>query len=96
LKAPILHHSVKDVSHVLYKINHYSSYSAKVRLNNPKNIGMTRIIFSAIWMFFRSYLLQKGFMDGREGFLFAIFKAQESFYRGVKQLYPDRQIKQLP
>ena len=47
-------------------------------------------------MFFRCYFLQGGFLDGKIGFLFAVFSAQGSFYRGMKQLYPDYEIDKLP
>ncbi len=96
LSMPIMHHSFQDVSHALYKINRYSSYSAKIRLEQNNKMSMTKTLASSCWMFFRCYVLQRGFMDGKEGFLFALFNAQGSFYRGIKQLYPDRELHKLP
>lgn len=96
LFAPIEHHSFQDVSHALYKINRYSSYSAKTRLKENSKASMLKTLASSSWMFFRCYFLQRGFFDGRAGFLFALLNAQGSFYRGIKQLYPDREIDQLP
>jgi glycosyltransferase involved in cell wall biosynthesis len=96
LGAPIIHHSFQDVSHALYKINLYSSYSAKIRMENGKRISMFRALLGSGWMFVRCYFLQRGFMDGKEGFLFALFNAQGSLFRGIKQLYPDSEIHKLP
>jgi glycosyltransferase involved in cell wall biosynthesis len=96
LKNAIMHHSYQDVSHVLYKINKYSSYSAKIRIEEQKNIGFTRTLLSTSWMFLRCFILQRGFLDGKVGYLFAIFSAQGTFYRGVKQTYIDRDIDHLP
>lgn len=97
LRDPIWHDSFQDVHHALYKINRYSSYSAKIRLNgNKRSPGIIKSFFSALWMFVRSYILQLGFLDGREGLLFAVLNAQGSFYRHVKQIYPDRNIDSLP
>ena len=96
LSRPIAHHSFRDVSHALYKINRYSSYSAKIRINNKKTISLGKTLASTSWMFFRCYVLQRGFMDGQAGFLFAWLNAQGSFYRGIKQLYPDCEISELP
>ena len=96
LVAPIEHHSFQDLSHALYKINRYSSYSAKIRLKKNSNASMCKTLTSSTWMFLRCYFLQRGFLDGREGFLFALLNAQGSFYRGIKQLYPDREIDKLP
>ncbi len=96
LKEPILHQSFQDISHVLSKINRYSSYSAKIRLKTKKKSGVSVTLAKSIWMFVRCYLLQRGFLDGRAGLLFAIFNAQGTFFRGIKQLYPDVDLKNLP
>lgn len=95
LKLPIAHHSFQDVSHALYKINRYSSYSAKIRRQSMKSVGLTKILMGTSWMFFRCYILQRGFLDGVSGFLLAIFKAQGTFYRGIKQVYPDLELSTL-
>jgi len=96
IKNPMMHHSFKDVSHVLYKMNKYSSYSAKTCIEKKKKANFARTLASTSWMFFRCYLLQRGFLDGRAGFLFAVFNAQGTFYRGVKQLYRDMDMEKLP
>lgn len=90
IKQPILHNSFQDVSHALNKINLYSSYSAQIRIKNNKKHSLTKTIASTSWMFFRCYVVQGGFMDGRAGLLFAIFNAEGSWYRGIKQLYLDK------
>ncbi|QMT60760.1 glycosyltransferase family 2 protein [Legionella sp. PC997] len=96
IKNVIMHHSFKDVSHVLYKMNKYSSYSAKTYILNKRKSSFSKTVASTTWMFFRCYILQRGFLDGRIGFLFAVFNAQGTFYRGIKQLYQDSNIDQLP
>lgn len=96
LREAIIHHSFQDVSHLLDKINRYSSYSAKIRLKkgNIRLLWITSL--NTFWMFFRSYILKRGFLDGREGFLLAFFSALGTFFRGVKQVYPDTHIEHLP
>jgi len=89
LTTPITHCSFRDVSHVLYKINKYSSYTANMRLAEGRKASLIKTCLGAVWMFFRCYIVQRGFLDGREGFLLALFNAQGTFYRGIKQLYPD-------
>lgn len=96
IKQAIMHHSYSDVSHVLYKLNKYSSYSAKIRIASKKTPGFIRIVLASCWMFGRCFILQRGFLDGKLGFLFAIFSAQGTFYRGIKQIYTDRNIDELP
>lgn len=96
LQASIVHPSFRDVSHALYKINRYSSYSAKIRIENQRSTGLFRILLGTGWMFFRCYFLQRGWMDGKVGFLMACFNAQGTFYRGIKQLYRDHNLDMLP
>lgn len=92
LKAPLLHDSFLDISHAIQKMNRYSSYSAHIRLHNKKSMSVSRACLGAGWMFFRCYVLQRGFLDGRSGFILAILNAQGSFYRGIKQIYPDKAV----
>ena len=96
LKASMMHHSFHDVSHVLYKMNRYSSYSAKIRIKSKKPPGFFKILASTTWMFCRCYFLQRNLLDGKAGFLFAVFAAQGTFYRGVKQVYKDSDLEHLP
>ncbi|GGI79044.1 glycosyl transferase [Legionella impletisoli] len=96
LSCPIRHQSFRDVSHALYKMNRYSSYTAKIRLENKKTGSITKTLLGSIWMFIRCYFLQRGFLDGREGLVLALFNAQGTLARGLKQLYPDKEIQYLP
>lgn len=96
LHQPIVHQSFQDVSHAIYKLNKYSSYSAKIRVGTKKAPGMISLALSSTWMFIRCYFLQRGFLDGREGFFFAAYNAQGTFYRGLKQIYHDRDMEKLP
>lgn len=93
LKLPILHQSYRDITHALYKINRYSSYSARMRLKNNQRGGLFKMAFATGWMFFRCFILQRGFLDGKEGLIMALLKAQGSMVLGLKQMYPDRPLK---
>jgi glycosyltransferase involved in cell wall biosynthesis len=89
LTIPIMHHSFQDVSHALTKLNRYSSYSANIRKAHKAPPSFFSILISTGWMFFRCFTLQRGFLDGKAGFLLAVLNAQGTFYRGIKQHYPD-------
>lgn len=90
ITTPILHNSFRDISHALSKINFYSSYSANIRINANKKPSFLKAMLSSLWMFTRCYIIQRGFLDGKEGLMFAIFSAQGSWYRGIKQIYKDK------
>ena len=89
LTNPILHHSFRDVSHALTKINLYSSYSARIRIEANMRHSLIQTVLSSLWMFFRCYVLQLGFLDWKPGLVLALFQVQGSWYRGIKQLYRD-------
>lgn len=96
LSSGLEHHSFHDLSHALYKINKYSSYTAKTRLEAHQKESMLRTLLSTAWMFFRCYVLQRGIFDGKEGFVLALLNAQGTLFRGLKQCYPDIQLDKLP
>ena len=93
LKLPILHQSYRDITHAMFKINRYSSYSARERLKRKQRGSLFKTFFATNWMFFRCFVLQRGFMDGQEGLIMAILKAQGTMIRGLKQIYPDRPLR---
>ena len=43
------------------------------------------------WAFLRCYVLQRGFLDGREGFIIAAYNAHVAYYKYLKLAY-DRDI----
>lgn len=89
IKTPILHRSFTDVSHALEKLNRYSSYSAKIKLNGHHPSSFTKTILGTFWMFVRCYIFQRGFLDGKAGFFMACYNAQGTFFRGIKQIFQD-------
>jgi hypothetical protein len=61
-----------------------------VALEKRKHASVFKALLGSTWMFLRCYLLQRGFLEGREGFLLAVFHAHHTFYKSIKQLYPDQ------
>jgi hypothetical protein len=52
-------------------------------------VSILTALLKALWAFFRTYILRRGFLDGREGFLIAVATAESTFYRYVKLAYPE-------
>lgn len=90
LDGLLLHYSYRDLSHALAKMNRYSSYTAKQRRMRGQAGNLWLTLCSAGWLFFRTYVLQKGFLDGKEGLMFAILNMEGAYYRGMKVIYPDK------
>ncbi len=68
-----------SVSAVLAKNNNYSTQDMKKKLPRNRKVTWLRLLFSPFFRFFKCYILKKGFLDGKRGFIFAVLKAQYKF-----------------
>lgn len=87
LKNVIYHNTMKTISQVLMKVEHYSSFGAQMAYQQHKKSTLLKAILHAVWCFIRGYLLRLGFLDGREGFILAVSNAFGVFYRYIKLIY---------
>ena len=84
LKNPLRHEPMPTLDHVINKMNGYSSAGAKFNFANGKRSSLGKAIFHGGWAFVRTYILQAGFLDGREGFMLSISNAEGTYYRYLK------------
>lgn len=94
LEHPMLHFSYRDLSDVLKKQSHYALVGAERNYVAGKSGGILIGWFRAVWTFVRLYILHLGFLDGRQGFLSAVAKAQETFWRYAGMEWVERRVKQ--
>lgn len=87
LTHPIIHHPFQHLSTLLLKMNDYSSQSAKTLFEKGKKATLATALSHGLWTFIRGYLLKRGWLDGREGFLLAMSNAQGTYYRYLKLMY---------
>lgn len=66
-----------SVSMIEAKNNIYST--AEIPKRKHKKVGFFKLLFSPFSWFFKYYFLKQGFLDGKEGFIFAVLKAQYKF-----------------
>ncbi|GAB7522604.1 glycosyltransferase family 2 protein [Paraburkholderia sp. 2C] len=84
LTGKLLHYSYDDFETVLHKLNAYSSAGARQRFKAGAQGGLASALGHGFWTFVRSYLLKRGFLDGRAGLIIAISNAEGSYYRYLK------------
>lgn len=87
LKNSIIHHSFNDISHLVDKLNQYSSLSAEAKQKKGKKGGIFRGLYHKAWLFFRIYFLNLGFLDGTAGFILSREFSNASYYRYLKVAY---------
>ena len=61
-----------------------TSAGARQRYAAGKRGGFARAVARGFWAFVRTYLLRGGILDGRSGFMIAVFNAETVYYRFLK------------
>ena len=75
------HNAVQDVNQFLQKVMTYSDLAAK----DKKTCFFLVVILKAKFAFFKTYVLQLGFLDGWRGFVIAISNFNGKFFRYTKR-----------
>ncbi len=91
LTEPLKHNTAPDLNDVIEKMNRYTTLSAQQKSARGKQASLFSAVTHGLWAFFWSYIGRAGFLDGREGFILAVTKAENSYYRYLKLLYLNEQ-----
>lgn len=84
LDGELLHESFADFEAVLDKVNRYSTAGARSLHRQGVKGTLGKAVSHALWAFVRTYLLKRGFLDGRLGLALAISNAEGTYYRYLK------------
>ena len=84
LNGSIIHIAIGDLYEALDKANSYSTSGALTMAENGKRSSLRKAIGKGLWAFLRTYLLRRGFLDGRRGFMLAVANAEGTYYRYAK------------
>jgi glycosyltransferase involved in cell wall biosynthesis len=87
LNGTLYHFSFENLSEVIQKMDFYSTQGAAQRFSAGKKSNLFIALIRSKWMFFKSYFLHCGFLDGREGFILALSSAMNTFYCYMKLAY---------
>jgi glycosyltransferase involved in cell wall biosynthesis len=90
LKHYYLHYPFENLDMVAAKINSYSTTAAVAMAKKGKRVGLFSVVGHCVWTFFRIYILRRGFLDGRYGFVLAVTAAYGSFLRYAKLMFINR------
>lgn len=90
LKHKMLHYTYVDVDHFLDKMRRYADWSADDHAHKTPKITLFHLLIKPAFRFFKHYILQKGFRDGKEGLIVSGIMAWGVFLRYIK-LFEKRQ-----
>lgn len=81
LDGDILHYSYQNLNHYLVKSAGYAKAWADQRQARSKKASLSQGIIHALGCFLKMYLLKRGFLDGKQGFLIAVLSAHSTFVK---------------
>ena len=87
LEEAILHYTYPNISSHINKINRYTDLSS-IEMEGKRSYGILTSLLLGINKFLKMYFLQKGFLDGRIGFILSINSAFGVYLKYLKTWRP--------
>lgn len=84
LENDLLHETYRNLEQMLSKSDAYSTAGAADMFRRGQSATLVSAVAHAFWAFFRTYVLRRGVLDGRLGFVLATSVAQTTYHRYVK------------
>ncbi len=81
LSNPMEHFTFRDVTHFIDKMQRYARWSAQDYAHQTPKIGWFHLIIKPFFRFFKHFILQRGFLDGKRGFIISAIMAWGVFLR---------------
>ena len=91
LKGALEHYTYTDWERYFEKFNSYTTLMAKRMGEEGRRVSFLHIIFRPLYAFFRFYVLQLGFLDGKQGFIFASTHLFYTMIKYVKRYYAQKE-----
>lgn len=84
LKGSFLHYSYESLEDYFAKFNRYTSLYARGKAEKNKKYSFIQILLKSKFEFFKIYFIDRNFMNGKEGFYWALFSAFYTITKCVK------------
>jgi len=84
LKSNLLHFTCSSLSEHLKTMDQYTTLAAEQIVAQKKPIGARNLLVQPVWTFFKTYFLQRGYLDGTEGLAIAYMAAMYNFVKYAK------------
>jgi len=84
LAGNLLHETMPSLDDAIDKMNRYSRGRAMDKVRGGQQGGLGTALSHGLWAFLRSYLVRCGFLDGKLGFVLALYIAEGTYYRYLK------------
>ncbi len=87
LKSNLLHFTCDSLSEHLKTMDRYTTLAAEQLVSRGRKVTFSQMLVDPPWTFFRTFVLQRGFLDGLEGMAIAYMAALYQFLKFAKARY---------
>lgn len=84
LSEPLLHFTYKNLGELLKKVDRYSTWKAKDKVEKGERSGLISMITKPTFTFVKSYFIRFGILDGKVGFIICVISSWSVFLRQLK------------
>jgi glycosyltransferase involved in cell wall biosynthesis len=84
LREPMRHHTYRSLDQGLEKLHRYATWAAADAFRQGRRAGPSGLFFRPLWRFFRMYVIQAGFLDGRSGLVLCGLQAYGVFLKWAR------------
>ncbi len=84
LEGNLLHFTCDSLSEHLRTMDRYTTLAAEQIVEHKRPVGYRHLVADPLWTFFKTYVIQRGFLDGPEGLAIAYMAAHYTFLKYAK------------
>lgn len=84
LRHDLLHFTDPDLHHYVVKFNRYTTLAARELWDEGRSASVFDLMARPVFMFFKMYLVRRGFLDGVHGFILSILSSAYVFTKYAK------------
>ncbi len=84
LKGNLLHFTYNSLSQHLQQIDYFTEIAANQMFEKQKKVSVLTALCKSVFRFFRTFILQRGFLDGHRGLTLCYAQAFETYMKYAK------------
>ncbi len=76
LHGDLLHYTAEDLHDFQQRMDRYADLAAQDMFSRGRHVTLGTVPLRAVWAFFHTYVIRRGFLDGKAGFQIALLQAR--------------------
>ncbi len=84
LMHPMVHETYRSLDQALEKLHRYAVWAAADAYREGRRPGIFELVLRPLWRFFRMYVVQAGFLDGRHGLVLCALQGYGVFLKWAR------------